>query len=167
MTEKLVFHLAPRYFTKNTTSNGMKRETCIKILLASFGTGSRANGTSSWATLMNRYPDGFQIVCRPDQFARFIVLRYEAGECINGIKDLSPKLVVDRRLSLYDKIAKQFEGRVTKACVFDVLAAADVDNRYVSFMEDEPSFWVDVSQQSLAATGDQNQEAPSRGTGRG
>ncbi|MCP4647186.1 MAG: hypothetical protein GY852_05525, partial [bacterium] len=32
------------------------------------------------------------IICRPSQFARFIVFRYRAGMCINGIKNLDPML---------------------------------------------------------------------------
>lgn len=156
MTEKVVFRLAPRYFTKHYSSNGMRRETCIKILLACFG---MPFGTGSWASLMTQHSEGFQIVCRPDQFARFIVLRYQADECINGVKDLSPRIVDAEEEFFYDKVADQFKGRVARECVYDILSAADVDNRYVSFMEDECDFWVDVSQQLLAARGGQDKEA--------
>lgn len=34
-------------------------------------------------------PDGWTIICRPSQFARFTVYRYEAGFC-NTIRELDP-----------------------------------------------------------------------------
>lgn len=36
---------------------------------------------------------GIIIVCRPSQFARFIVLRHDHGGVINGIRDLYPELL--------------------------------------------------------------------------
>lgn len=71
----------------------------IDILRKSFGLNVVEVGE-----IMDACPCGFTIVCRPDQFAKFIVLRYEADECVNGVKDLNPKFV-DRDHDLYEDIA--------------------------------------------------------------
>jgi len=34
--------------------------------------------------------NGFHIFCRAEDFAKFIVLRHEMGNCINGIRDINP-----------------------------------------------------------------------------
>ena len=47
---------------------------------------------SESASLMDNDGD-FEIECRPSQFARFIVLRYDANEGINGVRDLEPRMV--------------------------------------------------------------------------
>lgn len=45
------------------------------------------------ARAMYRKSDGFHVVCRPSQFARFMIFRNEAG-VQNGFMDLQPKLFV-------------------------------------------------------------------------
>ena len=57
---------------------GMDREECLRLFEA---------GRSSGA--------GFGIVCRPSQFARFIILRYQAREGINVVSTLEPELFVE------------------------------------------------------------------------
>lgn len=100
--DRVRFFLAQRYFTGGP--NGMKRATCIDVLNRAF---CPSNGTgSSWGALMTAMPQGFSIVCRPSQFARFIIFRHEAGECINGVRDLKPTLFKPR--DLYQRISDEF-----------------------------------------------------------
>ncbi len=83
------------------------------------------------AELMDANPGGFWITCRPSQFARFIVYRHEAGECVNGIKDLKPKIVKHR--DIYDYIVEEvcgFGGKSYRRLVKDILeAAARIEKR--------------------------------------
>jgi hypothetical protein len=84
--DNIDFVLPPRYFQPHSTANGMERCKCLKVLKECFGL---FDGT--WETLMqNNSGTGFHIVCRPDQFARFIIRRHQIGNCINGIRDLDP-----------------------------------------------------------------------------
>lgn len=85
--DRVRFHLAMRYFQLNKTSNGMCRNTCIDILVECFGFSGEY-----WEHTMHSWSEGFDIICRPSQFARFIVRRHEKGDCINGIRDLNPVL---------------------------------------------------------------------------
>ncbi len=95
--DKVEFFLGHRYF--DGSCNGMREQMCNKILQESFGMlYNEIRG------IMKEEPKGFHITCRPSQFARFIVLRHEAGECINGIRDLNPK-IVDQPTDLYDEAA--------------------------------------------------------------
>ncbi len=80
----------------------MRRETCATILASIFGflhksTSGESDQTTSalrhWDIFLDANPEGFHILCRPSQFARFIIRRHEAGECINGIRDLAPTLL--------------------------------------------------------------------------
>lgn len=123
------FFLPKRYFQPRPTSNGMTRETCVKILHAVFG--PPTNSGSSWGSQMVEHPEGFWIVCRSDQFSRFIIARYDADECINGIKDLKPAIVGDWRARLHDQIVDDFEGQVGPDDVRDILRAAGVPNTAV------------------------------------
>jgi len=66
----------------------MRRATCIEVLQKAFNMSPSESGG-----LMHSRSEGFEIICRPSQFARFIIYRHEAGECINGIRDLQPELV--------------------------------------------------------------------------
>lgn len=87
--DHIQFFLPARYFSRSPNpSTGMRRQTCKDVLFRAFGMGHHAS-----ASLMNKRPYGFTILCRPEQFARFIVHRNDIGECINGIKDLEPKIV--------------------------------------------------------------------------
>lgn len=95
--DRVQFHLAMRYFQPHQTSNGMQRSTCIAILVECFG-----HTADYWQRMIHHKSEGFDIVCRPSQFARFIILRHEKGDCINGIRDLAPKL--QQPLTLYDRI---------------------------------------------------------------
>lgn len=55
------------------------------------------------AGLMRRWRCGFWIVCRPSQFARFMIFRNEVG-LQNGFKDLKPKLVPAKE-SVHTRVA--------------------------------------------------------------
>ncbi len=86
--DRVRFTLASRYFQGHTSPNGMLKETCKTVLLKVFGMTHRES-----ENLMFNQTHGFDIICRPSQFARFIILRHEMGNCINGIRDLEPKLI--------------------------------------------------------------------------
>lgn len=112
------FTLPSRYFTgsRSPGNNGMSRETCQRVLRDAFSL-----PIMTWHDIMARNSNGFDIVCRPDQFARFIVARFEADECINGIKDLNPHYVAPR--DAYDDIADRVG--LDRAKVIDVLKAVE------------------------------------------
>lgn len=95
------FFLPSKYFQRQRTSNGMSRGTCEAILKKAFGLYD-----SDLDRLMRGHTEGFTIVCRPSQFARFIVYRADANECINGVKDLKPELFKPR--NLYTELSEQF-----------------------------------------------------------
>lgn len=62
------------------------------------------------AGLMDHYPRGFEIECRPSQFARFIVLRCEANEGINGVRDLEPRIVQPTKpTNAYQRVAEKLD----------------------------------------------------------
>lgn len=88
--DRVRFFLHHRYFQEghHTSVNGMRGDVCRDILSRAFGISKTAG-----AALMQRHRNGFYIICRPSQFARFIVFRHEDGECINGIKDLEPEII--------------------------------------------------------------------------
>jgi hypothetical protein len=77
----------------------MRAETCQKVLKRAF---NMSFSESRMLMAKNSY-NGFQIVCRPSQFARFIVYRFDTDECINGIKDLAPELFTPT--TVYDDVA--------------------------------------------------------------
>lgn len=102
MTDLVKFYLPFRYFQTRPGSNGMCRSTCVTILTKSFGLCD-----ADWNRLMCEQPDGLWIVSRADQFGKFIVLRHDANECINGVKDL--KCQMYNPDAEYDRIAHQFK----------------------------------------------------------
>ncbi len=73
---------------------------------------------------MEDNPKGFHITCRQDQFARFIIYRYHANECINGVKDLQPNIIlqdmVPRRQLVSEKIADDLRN-ITQGDVLAVM----------------------------------------------
>lgn len=104
--DRVRFEMCPRYFTEHNSKSGMHKDVAVEVLNKAFGP-PRGNRTS-WRCAMKQHPHGFEIVCRPSQFARFIVYRNEMGNCINGISDLRPKIVepLERKL-LSDTIADE------------------------------------------------------------
>ncbi len=90
MVDRIKFHLAPRYYKAcHSTPNGMERIKCMQVLQRAFGLTHKRS-----ADLMDHNGSyGFGITCRPEQFARFIVVLHEIGNCINGIRDLEPRYV--------------------------------------------------------------------------
>lgn len=99
--ERVSFFLAGRYFTEHNSQSGMCGKTCMYILERAFG----MNASES-LNFMKRNRNGFEIICRPDQFARFIILRSKHGNCINGIKDLDPKLFIPyQSMDIYEYLA--------------------------------------------------------------
>ena len=127
--DRVRFFLGERYFRHQArrcaNSSAMSRPTCQGILQDAFGIPPAIS-----AGLMGKHPHGFHVICRPSQFARFIVLRCEADECINGVKDLSPELLDEReaaRQLYYDVVAD--ETGVDADCVAQVLMHANVPNK--------------------------------------
>jgi hypothetical protein len=90
--DRVKFFLPYRYFQNGRGGNGMAAEDCQKVLLSAFDITMAES-----ASLMVMRPEGFWIVCRPSQFARFIIRRHEWGDCINGIRDLKPELIDNYR----------------------------------------------------------------------
>ncbi len=117
--DRIRFFLPRRYFEGFNSTNGMKRETCLLILNQAFGLACDES-----EHLMDKYPDGFVIVCRPSQFARFIFYRCQADECINGIKDLRLELI--GALDKYDRVVRA--TGVCREIVQKVLWAAGMDS---------------------------------------
>ena len=115
--DRIKFFLPARYFQCRPSSNNMSRETCIRVLYQAFGLARCAS-----IGLMERNRNGFDIVCRPSQFGRFITYRYTHSECVNGVRDLKPKLI--KKPSLYDKLAEK--ANVHKDDVKAVLQAANI-----------------------------------------
>lgn len=123
--DRVRFFLPRRYFQPhNNTSNGMWIDTCIRVLEKSFGT--QDFGCFNWQTYLKHHTDGVWITCRPSQFARFIVYRCEADECINGVKDLQPQLQPET--DLYTQIAKI--AHVRREDVKAVLQAANYQGSF-------------------------------------
>ena len=120
--DKIQFYLPYRYYQTNRSlsSNGMSRCTCKRVLRQSFDMDDQ-----ECERLMQNNPAGFAILCRPSQFARFIVRRYEADECINGIKDLRPEIV--HTMDVYEDAARKAgTSRATVLSVLRILRIEDV-----------------------------------------
>ncbi len=100
--DRVRFILPPRYFQKcPRRTNGFARNTMQKILHKAFG----MVHTESGNLMDHNWNGGFEIECRPSQFARFIVLRYEANEGINGVRDLEPRIIQPPKLkTLYEQV---------------------------------------------------------------
>lgn len=94
------FQLPPRYFqSRSHNQNTMDRDTCVAILVKSFGESS-----CYWYAQMDEHPEGLTIICRKSQFADFIVNRHDKGDCTNGVRDLAPEFV-DQKVDQYTEIA--------------------------------------------------------------
>lgn len=92
--DRVRFLMGPRYFlrSRGARSNGMDRARALDVMANAFGV--RADEANA---LFEAHPDGFLVVCRPSQFARFIVLRHDAmlgTGGVNGVNDLEPELFV-------------------------------------------------------------------------
>jgi hypothetical protein len=84
------FTLVPRYFNGTVgSSNSFPRKPMQDILRDVFGLQRHETDC-----LMNTGEyHGFEIECTPEQFGYFIIRRYQANLCVNGVKDLAPKLI--------------------------------------------------------------------------
>ena len=90
--EYVKFHLPLRYFQSVTCTNGMSRDSCLRVLCEAFDIDrNRALDTLD----RNRDSGGFDVICTAEQFARFIIWRHQLGNCINGIRDLAPTFVCE------------------------------------------------------------------------
>jgi hypothetical protein len=88
--DRIQFFLPGRYFLdKCNHHNGMQKQDMAVAFEKAFGVSQMA-----FMQLTSENKHGFDIICRPSQFGRFMVFRYEIGYGINGMKDLEPKLMV-------------------------------------------------------------------------
>lgn len=88
--DKVTFLLPSRYYYlhgSSQSSGGMRREDAYEVLWRAFGLPK-----NECKHLMRDKPHHISFTCRLDQFAKFIIYRNEFGNCINGVKDLQPKL---------------------------------------------------------------------------
>ncbi len=104
--DRVRFTLLPRYFQSGKRrQNGFHRDTMMHVLKHAFGM-TQVESTD----LMDHYPNGFEIECRPSQFARFIILRHDANEGINGIRDLEPRIVQPpEHTDVYQRVAERLD----------------------------------------------------------
>lgn len=106
--DRVKFYLPRKYWSDDSwksSKNRFPKEKMIPLLGRAFGmTGCECRD------LMEHNWDGFYITCRPSQFARFLVYRNEANECVNGFVELRAKLVdenyEEEAPDLYSTIAK-------------------------------------------------------------
>ncbi len=137
------FTLPFRYFQSGLqSSNGFSRATLQKILHKVFSMlHSESAGLMDACKLVPKCVDGFEIECRPDQFARFIVMRCDAGEDINSIRDLKPRIVQPSSRTLYEQVGDSIgvDSHVVKTVAL-ALAAWNL-------RPPKPAF-IDVSQRS-------------------
>ncbi len=134
--DRVEFTLCERYFQSYSTKHnngGMQRNVCKSVLKRAFNMPQHES-----SCLMASHPNGFTIRCRPSQFARFIVYRHEMGNCINGIRDLNPRLVVPEELDLYTRIARDTNRSFNTVSL--ILGANGTPNRQENLIVD-----VDVS----------------------
>lgn len=127
--DRVRFFLPGKYFQRHSTgTSSMERSVCKGILKRAFGLSSNDSHH-----LMQEWPEGFWITCRPSQFARFIVYRNDHGACINGIKDLRPKLVPEEP-DVYSQLAE-----TTGVCRQDVKAVLMAVDERVKQIADQSS----------------------------
>ena len=99
--DRIRFFLSPRYYQGRANNcNNMNREDMITVFERAFNVPS-----CETRNMLKKNPEGFQIVCRPSQFARFIYYRNDLGG-VNGIKDLNielytpePKMTREQRIA--------------------------------------------------------------------
>ena len=85
MTQELFkFFLPHRYFQCRSNGSGMSRDNCQKVLNKAFNMTYNKSGC-----MMDNNPNGFSIICRPEQFARFIIHRRYSDCQVNGVRDLN------------------------------------------------------------------------------
>lgn len=115
--DRVQFFLPHRYFVEGPASiNHMSRDDCKRVLGKAFSL-----GLDEGDRLMDENPNGFTIVCRPSQFARFIIFRYMYGNCINGVRDLEPELQPKDNFDPYARAARELH--MEQSCVRRVAEA--------------------------------------------
>lgn len=154
--DRILFRLPERYFQNYQTSNGFRRATMVQVLITAFN--MQRNEVNQ---LMDRHPGGFNIMCRPSQFGRFIVLRCDANEGINGIKDLIPKIVQEappsRRKQIIDVIRSRHSMATNDVCAvigeLENMNALDGDWYDEVVHRQKTPFHIDVSTRSSTHCG--------------
>ncbi len=103
--DRIKFFLPSIYFQAQNrqTPNGLSRDRMAGVLTKAFGLTHMDS-----CNLMLEKSEGFDIVCRPSQFARFIVLRMDAGCGVNGIKNLHP-VILDEEISPFYVAAENIQ----------------------------------------------------------
>jgi len=92
--DRVVFYLPSKYYQRDMTnrSNGMSLDGMSNVFAKSFGI---EVGEAMEILTDSQNREGLGIICRPSQFARFIVNRAELKMGVNGIQDLRPKLMME------------------------------------------------------------------------
>jgi hypothetical protein len=148
--DRVRFRLLPRYYTQTPTPNGMHLPVCVRVLYDAFG--DPPDGRS-WEGILRDSPFGFPIVCRPSQFARFVIIRYERGNCINGIRDMEPEMFTpDPPVLLSEKVYREVAADmaqnrsypISRPTINLILEKAGVEDGPVKPETDEKE--IDVSQ---------------------
>lgn len=136
--DRVRFFLHHRYFQAHEKPNGMSRTTCLNILEEVFDLCPKTARRT-----MERNNRGFWIVCRPSQFARFIIARCDAAECVNGVRDLQPALFVpsDEVSTIREGLRDQGRG----VSVVDIRAVLDYLHSYELIDEQCGDTVIDVS----------------------
>lgn len=100
--DRVKFYLPESNFQHKRSTNGFQRNAMAGVLEKSFG-------AMGWSGIMNNSPNGFWVICRPSQFARFIINRANLGTGVNGIRCLEAKLFIPEELNPYQEFANEFE----------------------------------------------------------
>lgn len=127
--DRVRFELGSGYYMPH--SDNARRITAVMV--DSFG-----ENCQRWSRIFRDNPDGLTIVCRPSQFARFMIYRNAAG-IQNGFKDLHAELLPEPPDPL-DGVAKVV-GIPAKQ-VRRVLSAVNVD---IDELDIDGADWIDVS----------------------
>lgn len=124
--DRIRFALGHRYYQPSPTQNGMLDETCVDVMARAFNMG--VCEARSLISAARRTGCNIEITCRPSQFARFIVYRYEADECINGVKDLEPQ-IVRRPRNIYERVADRIDelGTITACSSMEEIVSTVID----------------------------------------
>lgn len=97
--DRVKFYFNRQYFC----SANSPRQEALNLLRAAFDMQEKES-----RELMCQNGEGFYIVCRPSQFARFLIWRNEAG-MTNGFKDLMPELIPGERDPLVREIVEVWD----------------------------------------------------------
>lgn len=131
--DRVLFHLVNRYYSRYPSENSMAWEDCQRVCLKAFGL---SPCEFERLALANKEEGRIRILCRPSQFARFIIYRHKYGKCINGVRDLDPTLLNEG--DLYERDGREALDAMAENVRHRLGWGRDtVDSRLVSAVLDE------------------------------